>query len=215
MGCSVRKSNKCADGIGVNNGKYTARNGSKNRKEYTLWQDMLKRCTIKFQTESPSYVGTTCSENFKSYEYFYEWCQRQTGFGNIDENNRGWHLDKDLLVKGNKIYSEDTCCFIPQTINSLLIRSGSRAGRFLLGVYWDKHHRKFISQCNDSKGKRVKLGLYNEEKDAFIAYKTYKEALIKEVASEYKDRVDENVYKALINYKLEETDWQVVVSCLQ
>lgn len=44
-----------------------------------------------------------------------------------------WHLDKDILVAGNKIYSPETCLFVPNRINSLLIR-GVKTGPLPLGV---------------------------------------------------------------------------------
>ena len=85
-------------GIGVLGAKYPSREGDRNTKEYMLWCSMLQRCySTTLKKKRPTYEGCEVSENFKSYEYFYEWCQNQVGF-----NNEGWHLDKDLLMKGNK-----------------------------------------------------------------------------------------------------------------
>lgn len=107
----LHKSNKRVSGIGVKGLEYSTKVDGKMAREYRLWTDMLLRCTEKFWIKRPTYIGTTCSENFKSYTYFYEWCNKQIGFGNKDENGKSWNLDKDLLVKGNKVYSEDTCVF--------------------------------------------------------------------------------------------------------
>lgn len=71
----------------------------------------------------PTYKDCEVSENFKSYEYFYEWCNKQIGFG-----NEYWQLDKDLLIKGNKVYSENTCHFIPKEINLVLTKSDKKRG---------------------------------------------------------------------------------------
>ena len=91
----------------------------KKVKEYSLWQDMLKRCfSEKAQTHRPTYKGCNVSDNFLHYSFFYDWCQEQIGFGKVDENGRYWQLDKDLLFVGNKTYSETACVFVPQEINS-------------------------------------------------------------------------------------------------
>lgn len=74
------------------------------------------------------------SENFKHYTYFQDWCSKQVGF-----NVEGFALDKDTLVKGNKVYSEDTCCFVPQEINSLMTKANARRGTYIIGVnFWIK-----------------------------------------------------------------------------
>ena len=97
-------------GIGVLGAKYPSRVNGVLTKEYVLWQSMLQRCySDAYQKKQPTYIGCEVSDNFKSYEYFYEWCHKQVGFDNQD-----WQLDKDLLVKGNKVYNEDSCVFIPQ-----------------------------------------------------------------------------------------------------
>lgn len=192
-------------GIGVNSGEYPAKVGGKHTKQYKLWQGMLSRCTEKVWNERPTYTGTTCSDNFKSYTFFYEWCQQQLGFINKDENSRCWHLDKDLLTKGNKVYSEDTCVFVPHRINLLLIKRDASRGDWPVGVSWRKKAEKFEASCSTG-SKSQHLGFFDTPQEAFLAYKTFKEALIKEVAEDYKDQVDSRLYQALLNYKVEITD---------
>ena len=88
-------------GVGVLGTKYPISDGGRDTKECALWKNMLKRCyNDDCKKKQPTYEDCEASENFKYYEYFYEWCHKQIGFG-----NEGWQLDKDLLVKGNKVYS--------------------------------------------------------------------------------------------------------------
>ena len=195
---------KQARGIGFNCGKYPSHSNRKLLKEYALWRGMLHRCSESLWIKYPTYIGTTCSENFKSYTFFYEWCQGQIGFNSVDKNGNKWRLDKDILVKGNKVYSEDTCCFVPNRINTLFIKRNSVRGNLPIGVHLDKSNGSFRAQC--SFGKATHLGCFNTPEGAFKAYKTFKEQLIKDVANEYKDVLDNRVYQVLMDYAVEITD---------
>ena len=185
-------------GIGVLGTKYPSTINGRNTKEYELWRSMLKRCySATLKKKYPTYEGCEVSENFKYFEYFYEWCNKQVGF-----SNHGWHLDKDLLIKGNKVYSEHTCIFIPAEINSLLIKSTASRGEYLIGVSWSKTHKAFVATVNKNKGKQERLGFFNTELEAFNTYKQAKEVFIKEQANKWKDKIDERAYNALINYEV-------------
>ena len=189
-------------GIGVLGTKYPSTINGVITKEYKLWTSMLVRCySDAYKKKHPTYEGCEVSDKFKSYEYFYEWCHSQIGF-----DNEGWHLDKDLLIKGNKVYSENTCIFIPQEINLVLIKCESMRGEYLIGVSWSKTHKAFISRVNKNKGKPEYLGYFNTELEAFNAYKQAKEAFIKEQANKWKDNIDIRAYDALMNYTVEITD---------
>ena len=189
-------------GVGVLGTKYPPSVNGVKTKEYELWRDMLKRCySDTYQKKYPTYEGCKVSENFKSYEYFYEWCHNQIGFGN-DGNGNPFHLDKDLLVKGNKIYSENICVFIPSEINSLLTKRESSRGNHLIGVHWSDTNNAFVAQVSKNKGKQEYLGSFNTEIEAFNAYKTAKEAFVKEQANEWKGKIDERAYEALMNYEV-------------
>ena len=185
-------------GVGVIGDKYPITINSVQTKEYVLWKHMLQRCySDDFKKERPTYEGCQVSENFKSYEYFYEWCHEQVGFG-----NEGFHLDKDLLVKGNKVYSESTCVFIPREINSLLIKSTASRGEHLIGVSWDNTSKAFKAMVNKNKGKQEYLGLFKTEVEAFNAYKQAKESFVKEQANKFKSQIDPRAYNALMNYEV-------------
>ena len=164
---------------------------------FQLWKNMLKRCysEVSFK-KSPSYEQCLTSETFNDYQQFKTWCNSQLGFGNT-----GWELDKDILVKGNKVYSEDTCCFVPKEINLLLVKHDKGRGDYLLGVDYHKNRKQFRARCSDKH-----LGWFNTEIEAFNAYKKAKESYIKELAEKWKDQIDPRVYEALMKYEVEITD---------
>lgn len=198
--------NKLVCGIGFNGRKYPTYINDTIVEEYEAWRGMLRRCAKEYWVKFPTYTGTTCSENFKSYSFFYEWCQEQVGFGNKDEGGRCWQLDKDLLINMNKLYSEDTCVFVPQRINLLLIKRKASRGEWSVGVNWNKRDKKFQSSCSTGHSKKKNLGSFNTPEEAFQAYKVYKEQVIKQVANEYKEQLDQRVYNALMNYEVNIND---------
>jgi hypothetical protein len=196
--------NKIIQGIGVNDFYDKVTTKRINNKEYSLWTSMLLRCYSEHKRET--YIGCEVSNNFKSYTFFYEWCQTQSSFNIKDNQGKCWHLDKDLLTKGNKLYSEDTCVFVPQQINALLTKRQNLRGCYPVGTSLNKKSGKFQANCKNGNGKLIYLGLHDTPEQAFQAYKTFKEALIKGVAEKYKLNLDPRAYEALMNYQVEITD---------
>ena len=184
-------------GVGILGTKYPSKINGVKTKEYVLWSNMLERCyNDVYKKQRPTYGSCEVSENFKSYEYFYEWCNNQVGFKD------GFELDKDLLIKGNKVYSETTCVFLPREINLLLVKSTASRGEHLIGVYWSKTANAFVARVSRNKGCSEHLGLFNTELEAFNAYKIAKEAFVKEQANKWKSQIDPRAYNALMNYEV-------------
>lgn len=188
-------------GVGVIGECLTVDSCGNRLKEYQVWKGMLERCySDKFQAKKPTYKGCIVSENFVCYPYFKKWCNKQIGFDQV-----GWHLDKDILSKGNKVYSEDTCCFVPQEINSLLVRSNATRGKYPLGVSYLTRLGMFEASVSLG-GRNKRIGRFYNAQEAFYAYKEVKESYIKEVANKWKDRIDPRVYNALMSWNIEITD---------
>ena len=185
-------------GVGILGTKYSPSINGVKTKEYMLWHSMLKRCySDTYKKKHPTYIDCKVSDGFLYYEYFCEWCNKQIGF-----YNTGWQLDKDLLVKGNKIYSEDSCVFIPKEINLVLTKRTASRGEYLIGVHWCNTKKAFVAQVNKNKGKQEHLGYFNTEIEAFNAYKKAKEAFIKEQAEKWKGKIDDRAYEALMSYEV-------------
>ena len=185
-------------GVGILGTKYPPKVNGVQTKEYNLWCSMLTRCySDTHKKKYPTYEGCEVSDNFKSYEYFYEWCNKQIGF-----DNEGWQLDKDLLIKGNKVYNENVCIFIPQEINSMLVKCTASRGEHLIGVSWNDTCKAFEARVRKNKGNREYLGLFKTEIEAFNAYKTAKESFVKGQATKWKGKIDDRAYNALMNYEV-------------
>ena len=174
----------------------------KKVKEYSLWQDMLKRCfSEKAQTHRPTYKGCNVSDNFLHYSFFYDWCHEQIGFGKVDENGRYWHLDKDLLFVDNKTYSETACVFVPHEINTFFIDCGNARGEYPVGVSFNKRDGKFKAHCNVN-SKLQHLGLFNTPEEAFNAYKPFKENLCKQLALKWQHEIDPRLFHAMMKWEV-------------
>lgn len=162
---------------------------------YTLWRNMFSRCYSKnFLGNSPTYIGCTVSEDFHSFKCFYIWCKKQKNF-----NRKGFQLDKDILSKGNKVYSPNTCRFVPKSINCILLDRRNHRGVYPQGVISDR--KKFSARVS-VQGKTIYLGSFDCEKEAYNCYKRNKEAYIKDEAINWREELDEDVYLALMNYAI-------------
>lgn len=196
-------------GIGyLSEGEYKASENGKHTKCYKTWHHMLERCyDEKYHKKYPTYKDCEVHNELLCFQNFAEWF-----YDNYYEvEGQRMHLDKDILNKGNKIYSSETCVFVPERINTLFIKSDKVRGNLPIGVNYDKHARKFVVKCNiydyeENKRKRIYLGLYETPEEAFKVYKQFKEKHIKKIADYYKDQIPDKLYDAMYNYKVDIND---------
>jgi len=186
-------------GVGIVGEKYPLENG-KQSKEYTVWVGMLDRCYSTTNDTRKTYEGCEVTSSFRYFPFFKEWCHNQVGFG-----EKGFALDKDILVKGNKVYSPETCCFVPREINSLFVKRDKLRGEYPVGVCFHKPLNKYVSKLS-AYGRSRNLGYFSSVSEAFYVYKEAKETHIKEVANKWKDQIDQRVYEALMNWEVDITD---------
>lgn len=157
---------------------------------YTKWTDMIRRCySEKELLKRPTYKDCTVCEEWLRFSNFRSWMEAQDW--------EGKHLDKDLLDYGNKLYSPETCRFIPPLVNKFIKESRETRGKLPIGVCWHERDGKFVSQCsNPFNGKREFLGYFSTPEDAHLAWLKRKLILATEISLQLDDK---DVARALIN----------------
>lgn len=188
-------------------GKYKTRENGKTTRVYSTWNNMLERCyDEKYHKKHPTYIGCDVSEEWLCLQEYGKWFDNNY----YEIENERMHLDKDILIKHNKIYSPNTCIYVPQTINSLFTKRDNARGESAIGTSLYKNG-KYRVQCSlinpkTGKSKSKHLGYYTTQEKAFEVYKYYKEKNIKEVADYFKNQIPAILYDALYNYEVEITD---------
>lgn len=184
-------------GVGVNDADYETTVWSDDYREvifrchfYTTWANMITRCySWKCLSKHPSYIGCEVHHDWRSFMNFKAWMQKQDWQGN--------ELDKDLLQHGNKIYSDENCCFVSRLTNVFVIDRKSDRGEWPLGVYLELSSGRYKSQCNNPfTKKRENLGRYDCPNKAHLAWKKRKHELACQLAGL---QTDERVANALLN----------------
>ena len=185
--------------IGIGKFKPYDENG-KPTKCYIAWVGMLERCYCsKYQDKYPTYKDCRVCEEWHNFQVFAEWYYNHY----YEIENEKMNLDKDILCKGNKVYSPDTCVFVANSINVLFTKRNNSRGKYPIGVY--KKGNKFKAQLNKD-NEKIHLGYFNTPEEAFLAYKQAKEEYIKEMAEKYKSQIPHELYEAMIAYEVEIDD---------
>lgn len=184
-------------GIGYNSrGKYKTNDNGKKSLVYRTWHNMIQRCySPKLHSRSPTYIGCTVTDEWLDFQVFAAW------FDANEYSGIGYQLDKDILNPNNKVYSPDRCCFIPRQLNSLLLDCGASRGEYPQGVNFQKHIGMYKSELSIN-GRLKNLGCFDCPNEAHQAYKAAKEAHVRAKALEWKDRISEDVFDALMGWKL-------------
>ena len=186
----------------IGEGEYTSRNNGIKTNEYVIWMNMLHRCySQSIKEKRPTYNEVKVCDEWLNFQNFAKWYKEN----HYEVNGERMHLDKDILVKGNKIYSPETCMFVPQRINTLFLTQQNHRGELPIGIYYDNKINKYKVTLQKH-AERTYLGYYDTSKEAFYVYKNAKESYIKEVADEYKNKIPNKLYRAMYNYKIEIND---------
>lgn len=167
---------------------------------YKTWCSIMLRATNdKFKKTNNAYQDCSICHDWLTLSNFKQWFEDP-----INGYQDGFQIDKDILVKGNKEYAPDKCCFVPREINNAVsIRPKGKSN--FIGA--KTNGNKFEATVTRF-GKREYLGVFNTPEEAFNAYKIAKEQYIKELAEKYfqEGKITKKVYDALMKYEVEITD---------
>ena len=161
-------------------------------KAYGIWTGMLKRCYGDDIVKSPkSYDGVTVCEDWHCYQNFAEWYESHKFYG------KGYDIDKDLLVEGNKIYSPETCTLVPKDVNQIITDGGARIRGDMMGITFVGSKNKFCAKIS-IKGKSKNLGYYEDPVEARVVYLKSKAKYIRDTAIEYHGKIEPKVFDRLM-----------------
>ena len=194
-------------GIGyLGEGKYKMSENGKHTDEYRIWKSMLTRCyDPKYQEREPTYKGCKVEDYLLNFQHMAEWIENNY----YEVPGEQMCLDKDILHKGNKVYSRDKCIFVPKKINNLFTKRDNDRGDCPIGVK-PLPSGNYQARCRNGYGKEIPLGTYSTKEEAFQVYKQSKEKVIKEVIDTYEGIIPEPYYSrlkiAMYAYKVEIDD---------
>lgn len=174
------------------------------RRVKDLHTNLISRCyDQRYLTRNPNYVGCVVSEEFLTFENFKENIVRVNNFG-VWATTDGWQLDKDLF-SDSKVYSVETCCFLPKKLNVIFQGGGQKKNTDLPnGVVRGKARRSvsYIAQCTGvGKGSNRHVGTYYTVQEAFDAYVKAKKHLIASITFDYFSQLDDETIDKLLEYK--------------
>lgn len=172
-------------GIGV----FETRKNNKTVPIHRIWRDMIRRgYDPKYKAKRKSYEHVIVCKDWLNYQNFAAWASLK-----YVEN---WDLDKDLLSSAFKIYSPETCCFLPPEINQSIPRI--LKSKLPTGV--DTRNNKTFSIRITIDGIRINKFGYKRIEDASIAYLNLLKEKLSGLAEKYKSNLDVRAYEKLKSF---------------
>jgi len=184
-------------------GSYKSSKNHQSSKVYTTWHSMFARCyNKKYHINRPTYTNCEVCNEWHNYQNFGKWYEENY----YEVQNEQMCLDKDILVNGNKLYSPNTCVFVPKRINSFfnintLSKSESK------GVGYLKKRNKYIVQCKNFIGEN-KYKYFDSYEDAIREYRESKNNTIDDIATYYENKIPQAIIERIRILKY----WGVILS---
>lgn len=167
------------------------------------WRHVLER-TLPGVRDIKRYEDAEVCSDWYSLQKFCEWAVNQKNHDSVEESGRLWHLDKDILIDGNRVYKSEACCFVPNEINSFFTKKDIGNTRFsgVNEIRGKKSTYKtgYIARCTIGL-EREYLGFYDTPGEAFSVYVEHKEKAAKVLADKWEGLVDDRVTEKLYNFK--------------
>ncbi len=177
-----------------------------NSRLYDNWRAMLRRCySDNYHLSKPKYSSCIVSDDWLTLSSFEKSASDMIGYDQWLRN--GWHLDKDIIKKGNNTYCKDNCRFVPSEVNSIIPhkRLSSNTG-LPVGVYFNgKNKSKYRASLNYC-GKYITVYVGDDVEDVFNNYADHKKLEINRVAEKWKGLISDDVYESLINWVIDIND---------
>lgn len=173
-------------------GVYDLAPGLSKLKAYSDWKSMLERAySEKYHLKEPSYRDVEVDKEWLFASNFMEWHNKQ-------RIELRWQLDKDLLIPGNRVYSADTCIYVPAWLNSFTSDRRNDRGHSYIGVRQRAGTGKFEARCNNPFTKKSQyLGVFVYEDDAYNAWLEFKLSAALQLKSKM-DEVDLRLYPNVV-----------------
>ena len=168
-------------------------------KSYECWRGMIKRCyNENSRNKYRTYEGCIVCDEWHNFSTFREWYYKNY----YELEDEKVCLDKDLLVLGNKIYSPETCCFLPNSINVALTYKQRTNNKLPIGVHRERH--KFRADISGGKSNIYKhIGTFDTKEEAAYQYIKYKKKQLSDLADKYKNVLSSKAYESLKKYDIE------------
>ena len=183
-------------------GKYPRTIDGKQSPTYKRWLGLFTRCYGLEDNHNTTYKDCEVCNEWWNFQFYAQWEEENY----YEVPGQTMHIEKDFIVKGNKIYSPQYCVFCPININSIITDNGARRGKYTIGVGYKEDSGHYYARVQDGHGNSHWLGTFLTEQEAFKTYKYYKEFYIKQLADEYKHIIPKVLYDAMMNYIVEEND---------
>ena len=182
-------------GVGINDADYSVHQNNNGKQMtcpyYSSWKNMIRRCfSGVLHSKYPTYIGCVVCDEWLTFSAFKAWMMRQDW--------QGKHLDKDILVQGNKKYGPDLCLFVTGAINNLITNRRAARGGYPQGVSFCKVNFKYSARCR-ANSKNKWLGYHDTPELAHEAHKEFKYKVIANIA----EKQSEPLRSALLRYKIE------------
>lgn len=167
------------------------------------WRHVLERTVA--DRDINRYEDCEIVESWHCFQDFAEWAVEQKNAFGVEESGRLYHLDKDMVKEGNRLYCPEYCVFLPNEVNCFYTKKEIGNTGFA-GVNYIRPGSKnakdgYIARCHRGKVREY-LGYYDTPEEAHAAYKIHKEKYAKELAAKWAGKIDDRVIEYLENFRV-------------